>query len=235
MIIERACHQLTAEEVRHKLRNCPPSLRRSPTAKRSPGATAAPRRTVARDQGFSGWLVGSIAPGVSSPAYSPQDGLTLPEVFAPSAWDAVMEQQRQGSKPIGLWMRHHGGVMLACTSMGTLRLERHDILGCMFEAKIEAGPLERMLLAEIGQGGVGCSIAFSHAKFAHEQRDGRRVRVIQSVVVDHVALVRKGSGERALFAAARVFAVKADQRDQLPKAWSDARTESWKVMRGNRV
>lgn len=228
MIIERACFALTAEEVRHKLRNCPPSLRRSTPAKRSP---ASPRRDVAHDQGFSGWLVGSIAPGVSAPAFSPQDGLTLPEVFAPSAWDAVMEQQRKVYPPIMLWARHQGGRMLACTSMGTLRLERHDVLGGMFEAKVESGPLERMLLEEIGQGGIGCSIAYQNPTFAYEQRDGRRVRVVQSCVVDHVALVRKGSGERALFAAARVFAVKADQRDQLPKAWSDARTESWKAMR----
>jgi len=233
MIVERACHNLTSEEVRYKMRNCPPSLRRSPPAKRSPGAAAVPRRDVAHDEGFSGWLVGTIAPGVSEPAFSPQDGLTLPEVFAPSAWDAVMEQVRQGSKPIGLWMRH-AGKMLAATSMKTLRLERHDVLGVMFEAKIESGPLERMLLAEIGLGGIGCSIAFSNAVFAYEQRDGRKVRVVKSAVVDHVALVRKGSGERALFTAARVFAVKADQRDQLPQAWSVARTESWKAMRGNR-
>lgn len=230
-MIERACFALTAEEVRHKLRNCPPSLRRPKPAKRSPGTAAAPRRHVARDQGFSGWLVGSIAPGVSSPAYSPQDGLTLPEIFAPSAWDAVMEQQRKGYPPIMLWMRHEAGGMLACTSRGTLRLERHHILGGMFEAQIESGPLERMLLSEIGRGGIGCSIAYSHGRFAYEQRDGQRVRVVQTCVVDHVALVRNGGGERALFAAARVFAVKADQRDQLPRAWSDARTESWKAMR----
>jgi len=145
-----------------------------------------------------------------------------------------MEQVRQGSKPIGLWMRHSGR-MLAATSMGTLKLERHDILGIMFEAKVESGPLERMLLAEIGLGGIGCSIAYQNPTFAYEQRDGQRVRVVRACTVDHIALVRKGSGERALFAAARVFAVPADKRDQLPKAWSDARTESWKAMRGTRV
>lgn len=234
MIIERACYQLTAEEVSHKLRGAPSWARASKPAKRSPGAAAAPRQSVVRDQGFSGWLVGTIAPGVSSPAFSPNDRLTLPEVFAPSAWDAVMEQVRKGSKPIGLWMRH-AGKMLAATSMGTLRLERHGVLGVMFEAKVESGPLERMLLSEIGLGGIGCSIAYQNPTFSYEQRDGRKVRVVKSAVVDHVALVRKGSGERALFAAARVFAVKADQRDLLAKAWSDARTQSWKAMRGGHV
>lgn len=230
MIIERACHLLTAEEVRHKLRGAPSWVTASKPAKRSPGPAAAPRQSVVRDEGFCGWLVGSIAPGVSSPAFSPNDRLTLPEVFAPSAWDDVMEQVRKGSKPIGLWIRHAGS-MLACTSMGTLRLERHDVLGCMFEAKIQSGPLERSLLSEIGRGGIGCSIGYCNPTFAYEQRDGQRVRVVKTCTVDHVALVRKGGGERALFAAARVFAVMADKRDQLPKAWSDARTESWKAMR----
>lgn len=229
MIVERACHQLTAEEVRHKLRGAPAWVNAAKPTKRSPGAAAAPRRPAAKS---AGWLVGSIAPGISLPARSPQDGQTLPEVFAPSAWDAVIEQQRKGYPPVMLWMRHHSGGMLACSSAGTLRLERHSVIGCMFEAKLEDGPMERMLLAEIGRGGIGCSIAYSHATFAYEQRDGRKVRVVTGCTVDHVALVRKGSGERALYDAARVFAVPADKPEQLARAWTDARTESWLVMRG---
>lgn len=234
MIVERACWQLSAEEVRHKLRGAPSWVTTLKPAKRSPGAVAAPRQSVVRNQDFSGWLVGTIAPGMSSPAYSPNDRQTLPEVFAPSAWDDVMEQFHKGSKPIGLWIRH-AGAMLACTSMGTLRLERHDVLGCMFEAKVQSGPLERSLLSEIGRGGIGCSIGYCNPTFAYAERDGQRIRVVKTCTVDHVALVRRNTGERALFTAARVFAVTADKRDQLPKTWSDARTESWKAMRGARA
>lgn len=181
----------------------------------------------------AGWLVGAIAPGESSPAFSPQDGQTLPEVFAPSAWDAVIDQVRQGTKPIGLWLRH-AGAMLACTSAGTLRLENHDIVGGMFQATLADDSLERLLMDEIGTGGVGVSVCYSNPVLAYDERDGRKVRVVRSAVVDHVALVRKGSGERALYSGARAFAVKADQRDQLSKAWSAARTAAWSVMRGNR-
>jgi phage head maturation protease len=177
--------------------------------------------------------VGTIAPGVSSPAFSPHDGRTLPEVISPLAWEGMLEQVRQVTKPIGLWLRHTGK-MLAATSLGTLRLEVHPILGGMFEAKIESGPLERMLLAEIGLGSIGCSIGFHSADFRYEQREGREVRVVRSCVVEHVALVRKNSGERALYHAARCFAVPADKRDQLLKAWSDARAESWKAMKVTR-
>ena len=230
MIIERACYQLTAEEVRHKLRGAPAWVTAPKSSKRSPGAATAHRRPVASDQGFSGWLVGAIAPGVSEPAFSPQDGLTLPEVFSPLAWAGMLEQIRRGTKPIGLRTRH-SGALLACTSSGTLRLEVHPVLGGMFEAKLEAGPLERILLAEIGLGGIGCSVAFRAAELRYEQRDGREVRVVRSCEIEHFSLVRKTSGERALYYAARCFAVPSGKRDQLPKAWSDARTESWKAMK----
>jgi hypothetical protein len=141
-----------------------------------------------------------------------------------------MEQVRHGVKPIMLWTRH-AGKMLAATSMGTLRLELHPILGIMFEAAIEADPMERMLLEEIGPAGIGVSIGYHTPTFAYEQRDGRRIRIVTSCTAEHFALVRKNSGERALFAAARCFAVTADKRDRLPQAWSDARTNSWKAMR----
>ncbi|RLS76209.1 MAG: hypothetical protein DWI03_09815 [Planctomycetota bacterium] len=154
----------------------------------------------------------------------------MPETFAGSAWAGVMEQVRHGAKPVMLWTRH-AGKMLAATSMGTLRLELHPVIGVMFEATIEAGPTERMLLEEFGPAGVGTSVAYHTPTFAYEQREGRRIRIVTSCTVEHIALVRKDSGERALFAAARCFAVTADNRGRLPQAWSDARTSSWKLMR----
>lgn len=230
MIVERAAYHLDADAIRHKLRHAPAWVRSSKPARRSPPATTAILRPAANAPGVAGWLVGSVAPGVSDPAYSPQDRLTLPETFAESAWAGVMEQVRHGVKPVMLWTRH-AGKMLAATSMGTLRLEHHPLLGIMFEATIEAGPMERMLLAEIGPAGIGVSVAYYAPTLAYEQRDGRKVRVVTSCKVEHIALVRKGSGERALYAAARCFAVTADKRNHLPQAWSDARTSAWKLMR----
>jgi len=194
-------------------------------------AAVAQRRPADDDETEGGWIVGVVAPGESSPAYCAQDRQTLPEKFSPAAWDAVLEQVREGSKPIGLWVQHNG-MMLACTSARTLRLERHPVLGMMFQATLAATSFDRMLLEEIGRGGVACSVAFRSPALSYEQRGGSKVRVIQRCVVEHVALVRKGRGERALYPAARCFAVTADKRDQLAKAWSDARTESWKAMRG---
>jgi hypothetical protein len=230
-VIERACLHLDAETLRHKLRNCPPGMAGKRVAYRSPGpAAAAQRRPTEPDEREGGWLVGVVAPGESSPVYSPDDRQTLSEVFAPSAWGAVMEQVRKGSNPIGLWVRHNG-LMLSCTSARTLRLEVHPVLGLMFEATLSASSLERMLIDDCGRSGIGCSVAFHSPVLGYDQRGGRKVRVVKSCVMDHVALVRKGSGERAAYAASRCFGVTADKRDQLPKAWSDARTAAWAAMK----
>ena len=229
-MIERACLHLDAESLRHKLRNCPPGMRQR-VASRSPvPVVAAQRRPGQPDELTGGWLVGVVAPGESSPVYSPDDRQTLPEVFAPSAWGAVMEQVRKGSNPIGLWVRHNG-LMLSCTSARTLRLEVHPILGGMFEATLSASSRERMLIDDIGRNGIGCSIAFHSPVLGYDQRGGRKVRVVKSCVLDHIALVGKGSGERASYAASRCFGVTADKRDQLAKAWSDARTTAWAAMK----
>lgn len=230
MIVERACFNISAEEVRLKMRNCPPGLLTTKPARRSPGPAAAQRRPAERQEAEGGWLVGVVAPGESSPAYSPQDQQTLPEVFGPSAWDMVMEQARQGTNPIGLWIRHNG-LMLACTSARTLRLENHPVLGLMFEATLSASSLERMLLDEAARGDVACSVCYHHPVLAYDQRGGRKVRVVKSCVVDHIALVRKSGGERALYPAARCVGVTVDKRDQLPQAWSDARVAAWRIMR----
>jgi hypothetical protein len=195
-------------------------------------AKASPKRVAAPNERDAGWLVGVVAPGESSPAYCPQDQRTLPERFDPSAWDAVMKQVRDGRKPIGLWTEHHGR-MLACTSAGTLRFDVHPLIGAMFEAKIPGGPLERALLRDIGVMGLGVSVCFQAPAFRHEQRDGRTVRVITSAVVEHVALVMKTSGMRALYPAARCFGVPADKPEQLERARLEARTTAWRIMRGS--
>jgi hypothetical protein len=199
---------------------------------RSAAAAKASPKRVAPDERDAGWLVGVVAPGESEPAYCPQDQRTLPERFAPSAWDAVMEQVRDGRKPIGLWTEHYGR-MLACTSAGTLRLDVHPVIGLTFEAKIPGGPLERALLRDIGVMGLGVSVCFQAPAFRHDQHDGRTVRVITSAVVEHVALVTKTSGMRALYPAARCFGVPADKPEQLEQARLEARTTAWRIMRGN--
>lgn len=197
-------------------------------------AAAGPRALAVQDDRPAGWIVGVAAPGESLPAFSPQDQQTLPEVFAPSAWDAVMEQLRQGRKPIGLWTGHVGQ-LLASTSARTLKLEVHPLLGLMFEAQIANGPTERMLLEGMKRTGCACSIGFHNAAFHHEQRNGTTVRVVERVVVEHIGLVTNGSGTRALYPAARCVAVVGDNRDQLAKAWSDARTAAWSIMRAQRA
>jgi hypothetical protein len=200
---------------------------------RSAAAAKASPKRVAPDERDAGWLVGVVAPGESEPVFCPQDQRTLPERFDPSAWDAVMEQVRDGRKPIGLWAAHDGR-MLACTSGRTLRLEVHPVLGLTFEARIPGGPLERALLRDMSVTGLGVSVAFHHAIVRHEQRGGRTIRVVTSAVVEHIALVVKGSGMRAVYPAARCFGSPLDKADQLAKAWSEARTAAWKVLRGQR-
>jgi phage head maturation protease len=215
------------------------TLRRAPEwwrnlANKGLRAAAAARAPVVRDDRPAGWIVGVAAPGESLPAFSPQDQQTLPEVFAPSAWESVMEQLRQGRKPIGLWVGH-AGQLLATTSARTLRLEVHPLLGLMFEAQIPNGHTERMLLEDMKRTGCGCSVGFHNAAFRHEQRNGKTVRVVERAIVEHIGLVTKGSGTRALYPAARCVAVVGDNRDQLAKAWSEARTAAWSIVRLQRV
>lgn len=193
---------------------------------------AAKVKSVFDDKRHAGWLVGVVAPGESEPVYCPQDQRTLPERFAPSAWDAVLRQVREGLKPVGLWSSHVGR-MLACTSAGTLRFDVHPVLGLTFEAKIPGGPLERALLRDISVTGLGVSVAFHHATLHHEQRDGRTIRVVTACTVEHVAVVTKASGQRAVYAAARAFGVPADKPEQLEAARLTARTTAWRIMRGS--
>ena len=215
------------------------ALRRAPEwwrklANKGLRAAAAARAPVVRDDRPAGWIVGVAAPGESLPAFSPQDRQTLPEVFALSAWASVIEQLRRETKPVGLWVGH-AGQLLATTSVRTLRLEVHPVLGLMFEAQIPNGSTERMLLRGMERTGCACSIGFHNAAFHHEQRNGRTVRVVERVVLEHIGLVTNGSGTRALYPAARCVAVVGDNRDQLARAWSEARTAAWSIVRRQRA
>lgn len=182
MIVERAAYHLSADEVRHKMRNCPPGLLPQNIAQAKPVSQQPPARR------FAGWIYGVACCGVSEPAYSSADGKTLREQFTPACFADIVKQSMKRAIPL-TW--GHGGRTLVESGWSLDLLFRvHDLYGLTFEARLSDTPFHRQVLETLERGPVGLSVGYLSGSGWTVERNGvGPVRIIDRATLHHLALL----------------------------------------------
>ena len=224
--VERASiAESSTASLRHRLRHAPPEVRKAidrdrvatglprlwpaADARTLPGSHVSPsKQTPAKSPArgskrYVGWCAGVVSPGLSVPSPSKFDGRVLREQFTDRCWQSMLSQLRKMRSEVTLqW--GHGGYVLARGLDLTFRSHPHFLMGICFEARLLKSRLGELVLDMMQEGGLGVSIAYSHAQQHHVERDGTPVRVIDDCRVHHVALLRPEDGHPA-FRGARAF------------------------------
>lgn len=192
-----------------------PAWWRELASKPARGAVSPPARPSARPTGqkpvarrWEGWgfVAGVIAPGLSVPAYSNDDGLRLREQFTPECWAKVVEHIRGNKRPVHLRLGHDGPILAESgTEHMTFRIHPLFGMGLTFTARLRSGSIPADAAKALESGGMGVSIGYALSKSRVVERDGvGAVRVVTECLVDHVALLKPGE-QRAAYPGARCF------------------------------
>lgn len=183
-------------------------------------------------KGYVGWIAGTVAPGVSLPAYSSKDATSLPEQFTPRAWQSIVEQISDPTKNVPLVWRHGGQVIAQGPDELSVRIHRHYLVGVTFEARLRGCTQSEIALDAIKATGCGVSIAYRKAEQWHTDRPGvGKVRVVDNCIVDHIALVPTGEGRGPAYPAARAYAARSKARQCPTELASEAEAFAWQEIR----
>ena len=224
--------------LRSKMRYAPDHIKRAfPTVfpelatSKSPPAKSrfgtSPRGVTAKSPAM-GFLVGSVAPGLSESVRNSLDGQTVPEVFSRAAWRSILADVKEGRR-VDLRFRHEG-VPVASTAMGTLRFEIHNTVGLMFEARFNADdPNRNIWFHAVPAGGADVSVAFRKCRSKLVTFRNQTVRLIHHAELDHVAVINPASGSHGSYRSAHVVAVRGGDREALRDAWTRVRVKSWET------
>jgi hypothetical protein len=124
--------------------------------------------------------------------------------------EMFLEQVRSVTKPVPLTWGHQGPTIAATDSIDLVfRMSR--TVGLLFDARIRDTEIGRKLMADIDGRSLGVSIGFTKAKSWIVDRDGvGRVRVVDSAVLDHVAVLPRDTNRTPAYAGARCYGAKGD-------------------------
>jgi hypothetical protein len=198
---------LTADEWRMKTRNAPTWwLEQAKRDTRRPAASASapasnrpvPARRVA------GWISGCCTPGVSTPGFASADGEHLPEQFTPKAIEQVVRELNTGRQKPSLTWGHDGPVLASGVLDLTFRCSA--LLGLEFTARLADSEFNRKVIEAAGGDGLGVSIGFRSVKQWIVEREGAgRVRVVDEMKLDHVAILPPDRKMNPVYSGARCF------------------------------
>lgn len=208
--VERAAMSATAEDIRAKLARAPRWVRDLATAHAATQAPAArPAARVTPPQALApviGWAAGACAPGVSrSVAFCTRDRETVAEELSPECVRDVVRQTRRVDKPVPVTL-DHGGEIIADTRSLDVVFSVDERFGLMFELRLRDTPVGRRILATSSTDGLGVSVGFGVKRSRIETRRGvGRVRVLEAITLDHVAIMPTTSPRRPVYPGARCF------------------------------
>jgi hypothetical protein len=233
-VIERASMPRSPDEADHalrvRLRGAPATLKAEveraraarglrplwpASAGRQRAQPPAPRKPAQRAAHV---LCGVVAPHVSDPVAVTGEASRVREWFDPACWSRALDRVKQG-RHVELLDRH-GGIPVATTANGSLRLDVDRRLGLTLVAELLDTTTSRRLLDQHKKYGVPLSIGFASLKSEQRRLLGREVRAVLDLALDHVAAVGDGlkpayPGANAVFASS---AAPADVRAALDEA-----------------
>ena len=184
-------------------------VRLTTDADRQTGTDDDDENPLYRFPGWVGWVCGTCAPGWSVPVYSRHDGETIPEVFTQYAWLSILEQLVDGEYPVRL-LWQHGGLTLARTDRRSLCFRVHRSLGLTFEARLPAYDLDSIVLRHLAKRGCPVSVGYRDPEQRIVEHPVRgRVRVLDAVILDHVALLPLRSGIPPAYPTARAYGIRS--------------------------
>ncbi|MEI6637525.1 MAG: hypothetical protein WCO99_13225 [Planctomycetota bacterium] len=98
---------------------------------------------------------------------------------------------------------YEGPVIASTDGIAVLfRIDHHS--GLEFEARLHDSELSRRILGEADRIGWVVSVGYRTLEQWHVERDGiGRFRIMDACVLDHVAIIGKGTTTRAAYEAAR--------------------------------
>jgi hypothetical protein len=203
--IEYAAFGGPASAVATKLRNAPRWVhdrlgRRPapPAAKTVAAKPVAVKRTTPRQPVAT--LVVALAPGVSRPVTLVGGNESLPETISPRAWRGVLEQLANGRK-VPIQVGHQKlATLVAAAGTSRVRCRLCPTGGLMLQVDLldtdVVGPLK------------GASIAFRPRTYHRATVDGRTVRVIDSLSLDHIALIEANDSVNPVYPLAKAVRCK---------------------------
>ena len=209
--------QREAAAARLATRNAPTHIRRGIDRVRVARGLAPiwPLEQRAADPTADGWcvLVGPCCPGRSDPVTAATDGLHIPEIVDPRAFDRSIGEIQAGRRHVEL-EEGHGGPALASTRDGTLTFTSSEGTGLMAIARVKLGLHRSVMLASAVTGEMGLSVAMLPKRMEVVKRNGRQVRHVREVeLVALAALWDRFDHGKAAYKAARMFmAFEGDQR-----------------------
>jgi hypothetical protein len=145
----------------------------------------------------------ACAPGVSKPVTLVGGTESLPETISPRAWMGVLQQLASGRK-VPIQMGHATlGKLISATGTPRVRCRLCPTGGLMlavdlFDADV-VGPTK------------GASVAFRPLTYHRATVDGRTVRVIDSMELDHVAVIGANDPTNPIYPLAKVVRCKPSE------------------------
>ncbi len=223
-LLERASVPQTADaydqSLRIRFRNAPAAFKAAVERDRagrglpSLWPKSALKRQAPRRQDPAGSIayvvVGVVAPHISNPVVLPDKSERMRECFVPECWSAMLDQVKRG-RHVRLLDRH-GGVPLATTANGSLRLDVDEKLGLTLVADLVDTSASHRLAESFAKYGLPLSIGFVALKAERTRILGQEVRRITSGLLDHVAAL--GDARTPAYPGANLaFAASAEPAD----------------------
>lgn len=151
-------------------------------------------------------LVGACSPGISKPVLCASDGLRLPEMVAPSAYEHSLRMVK--ARAVNVELREgHAGEPITDTKSGGLEFLSGAGTGLMLVARVPVKRANARMLANALAGTMRLSIGFLPRRTEIIKHNGRKVRSFREIDLHHVAVLwdREEHGVPC-FPAARVWA-----------------------------
>lgn len=157
-------------------------------------------------------LVGPCAPGLSTRVTAATDGLNVPEMILPHAFDHTLRLIKARGVTVNM-EAGHGGDVIASTADGTLDFTTSEVTGLMAVARVKVARMNTEMLAAAIRGTLGLSVSMLPGRMEIVKHNGRRVRVVHEVTLRSVAaLWRPEDHGRACYPAARMYAAFEDDK-----------------------
>jgi hypothetical protein len=146
------------------------------------------------------------------PVTAATDGLHLPEIVMPGAFDRSLRAIHAGTAHVDL-EEGHGGEVLASSRDETLTFSSSPNTGLMAAARVQVGRHRSVMLSAAAEGTLGLSVSMLPRRMEIQKRGGRQVRVIHEADLKALACLwnRFDHGQPAYRAARMWMAFESDK------------------------